>query len=92
MRAADEEPWRRLAGEVFDDTWYVECDLDVAMDRVFERQTAGGRVAPEVSRRRVRANDRPNAELAERSKGRAALLVPSLPLCGEQPPEQGPAL
>jgi dephospho-CoA kinase len=34
---ADEPPWDELA-ELFDDTWYIECDVDVAMQRVYDRQ------------------------------------------------------
>jgi pantothenate kinase len=33
----DEEPWRQLRG-LFDETMFVDCPLDVAMARVFERQ------------------------------------------------------
>ncbi len=35
--AADEAPWDELAA-LFDDSWYVDCDIDVAMQRVYERQ------------------------------------------------------
>jgi pantothenate kinase len=79
----DEEPWRRLWREenekkILDDSWYVDCDLDVAMQRVFERQTGNG-VAAEVSRGRIQGNDRPNGELIETTKQRATVVVPSLP-------------
>ena len=36
---ADEAPWDELA-ELFDDTWYIKCDVDTAMDRIFDRQVA----------------------------------------------------
>lgn len=49
------------------------------MARVYARQTGHG-VAPEVSRRRVAANDRPNALQVLSSAERASLLVPHLPL------------
>lgn len=70
------EPWWRLR-QLFDDTWFIDCQLDVAMQRVFERQTGNG-VAAEVSRWRIAANDRPNAEQVETTRGRAALVVPTL--------------
>lgn len=35
--AAGEAPWDQLAA-IFDDSWYVDCDIDVAMQRVYERQ------------------------------------------------------
>lgn len=70
----DEPPWSQLL-PLFDETWYVECDVDEAMSRVFARQTGHG-VAPEVSRGRISGNDRPNAELVARTSARAERLVP----------------
>ena len=67
---------------MLDDSWYVDCDLGTAMGRVYARQTRNGTL-PEVARRRVEDNDRPNGEAVERSKRRAALVVPSLPLRAE---------
>lgn len=49
------------------------------MQRVYARQTGHG-VAPEVSLWRVAANDRPNAEQVATTRGRASLVVPTLPL------------
>lgn len=72
------EPWSRLRA-LLDDAWFVECDVDEAMQRVFQRQTGNG-VAPDVSRWRVAANDRPNAEQVEATRRHAALVVPTLPL------------
>lgn len=43
---ADLEPWAGLAG-LFDEAWFVDCDIDEAMARVYARQTGHG-VAPEV--------------------------------------------
>jgi pantothenate kinase len=74
------EPWAQLAQRVFDDTWFVECEVDEAMTRVFERQTGHG-VAAEVSQRRIATNDRPNARQIMLTKHRAKILVPSLPFC-----------
>lgn len=71
------EPWSQLL-KLFDDTWFIECDIDTAMQRVYERQTGHG-VPPAVSRQRISGNDRPNAELIETTKGNARLVVPSLP-------------
>ncbi|PSC71182.1 uridine kinase [Micractinium conductrix] len=84
------EPWWRL-GELWDDTWYVDCCVDEAMRRVFRRQTGNG-VAAQTSRWRIAANDRqvwggwgavlegwdegPNAEQIATTRGRAALVVP----------------
>lgn len=73
------EPWWRLRAEVFDEAWFIACDIDEAMRRVYERQTGNG-VTPEVSRWRVAANDRPNAQQVATSAARADLVVPTLPL------------
>lgn len=72
----DSEPWAVLKREVFDDTWFVDVDIDVAMERVFQRQVAIG-VQPDVSRSRIAGNDRPNAELIMGSKRAARVIVPS---------------
>ncbi|KAF6266060.1 P-loop containing nucleoside triphosphate hydrolase protein [Scenedesmus sp. NREL 46B-D3] len=55
------EPWVQLRG-VFDDAWFVDCPVDLAMQRVFDRQVAIG-LAPEVSLGRIEGNDKPNALL-----------------------------
>lgn len=34
---ADEPPWDQLAS-LFDDTWFIDCDVDIAMERVYQRQ------------------------------------------------------
>lgn len=80
----DVPPWNQLwevskesSEPILDDSWYVDCDLDKAMQRVFERQIGNG-TAVNVSRGRIEGNDRPNGELIETTKSRAALVVPSL--------------
>lgn len=73
----DLPPWQDLQN-VFHETWYIDCDVDTAMDRVFERQVGHGRT-PEVARWRVENNDRKNALLIAETAARADLLVPSLP-------------
>jgi pantothenate kinase len=79
----DVDPWCQLwrsakEEKTFNDTWYVDCDLNVAMQRVFSRQTGNG-VAAEVSRGRIEGNDRPNGELIASTKSRADVVIPSLP-------------
>ncbi|KAL4429348.1 hypothetical protein ABPG77_005122 [Micractinium sp. CCAP 211/92] len=77
------EPWWQLQ-ELLDDTWYIDCCLEEAMGRVFARQTGNG-LAAEVSRWRIAANDRPNAEQIETTRCRAALVVPgNLPLAAAE--------
>lgn len=56
----------------------MDCDIDEAMQRVFERQTGHG-VEPEASRGRIAGNDRPNAELIAGTAGRASRVLASIP-------------
>jgi pantothenate kinase len=80
----EQEPWVQLR-ELFDDAWFVDCPVDLAMQRVFDRQVGIG-LAPEVSLGRIAGNDRPNALLVNASKGAARLLVPSnVPFAGTTP-------
>ncbi|KAF8059450.1 uridine kinase [Scenedesmus sp. PABB004] len=80
-----DEPWAALR-PLLDDTWFVECPLDVAMARVIARQTAPDiGLTPAQSAARVAGNDRPNAELVAACRGDARVLVPStVPLTRER--------
>uniref|UniRef100_A0A7S1T861 Phosphoribulokinase/uridine kinase domain-containing protein n=2 Tax=Tetraselmis chuii TaxID=63592 RepID=A0A7S1T861_9CHLO len=74
----DLPPWMKLGG-IFDETWFVDTDLDVAMERIFERQTGIG-MDPEVSRGRIQGNDRPNGELVMGTRSSADIIIPALPM------------
>lgn len=74
---ADVPPWDQL-NKVFDETWYIDCNIDAAMQRVLERQIGHGRSA-EIATWRVENNDRKNAMIIADTSSRAGLLVPSLP-------------
>jgi pantothenate kinase len=74
---AEDEPWNQLES-LWSDTWYIDCPLDVAMQRIFARQTGNG-LTPEASLARIQGNDRPNGQVVATSKQRARLVVPSLP-------------
>jgi pantothenate kinase len=76
---ADVPPWTELTN-VFDDSWFIECDLDLAMKRVVARHVAANNNTPEVAQHRVHTNDRPNAEVIATSINRADIIVPSLPV------------
>lgn len=71
----DDKPWCELQ-QLFDECWFVDIDIDTAMQRVFERQTAI-RVTPEQSRVRIATNDRPNGELVNATRRNAQVVVPS---------------
>ena len=74
---ADVPPWDQLKS-IFDDTWYIDCGIDAAMQRVLERQIGHGRSA-DIATWRVENNDRKNAVMIADTSSRAGLLVPSLP-------------
>ncbi|WIA36225.1 hypothetical protein OEZ86_007559 [Tetradesmus obliquus] len=87
----EQDPWVQLRG-LFDDAWFVDCPVDLAMQRVFDRQVAIG-LAPDVSLGRIAGNDRPNAVLVNASKGAARLLVPSnVPFAGSAAAAAGAAV
>ena len=60
---------------LFYQTWFLDVDLDEAMERVRRRQVAAGVLSEEVSRQRIEGNDRPNGELVASTKGRADVVV-----------------
>ena len=72
----EDEPWAALKRECFDDTWFVDINIEEAMERVFQRQVSIG-LKPEESRARIAGNDRLNAEIIFKSRGSAKILVPS---------------
>ena len=74
---ADVPPWDQLKS-IFDETWYIDCNIDAAMQRVLERQIGHGRSA-DIAKWRVENNDRKNATIIAETSLRAGLLVPSLP-------------
>lgn len=73
----DIPPWSKLT-KVFNETWYIDCDIDTAMERVLQRQIGHGR-ALDVAKWRVENNDRQNALMIAETASTASLLVPSLP-------------
>ncbi|CAK0784266.1 hypothetical protein CVIRNUC_007470 [Coccomyxa viridis] len=77
----DEEPWRGIK-DIVNESWYVDSDVEEAMERVYSRQIGNG-VPPEVARKRIDTNDRLNALQISATKERATLVIPALPLCTE---------
>ncbi|CAI6010936.1 unnamed protein product [Closterium sp. NIES-65] len=67
--------WARLQ-PLFDETWFVEVDLDEAMQRVEKRHVATGKTQ-DVAKWRVDYNDRPNAELIMETKRHADVIIVS---------------
>lgn len=72
-----ERPWVDLVEEgVYDETWFVDTDVDEAMRRIEARHVSVGRT-PEEAKRRAESNDRLNANLVvEKCRGLADVLIP----------------
>ncbi|KAJ0621080.1 putative uridine/cytidine kinase [Helianthus annuus] len=74
----DEGSWKEISS-MLDEKWFVDVDIDVAMERVLKRhiETGVGRT-PEIAKQRIEYNDRPNAELVLKSKKNADLIIKSV--------------
>jgi len=72
----DEGLWRELAA-LFDERWFLDVDIDVAMRRVEKRHIFTGK-SPEYAKWRVEYNDRKNAELIAQTRKNADLVICSI--------------
>lgn len=61
----NDEPWCRLRHSVFDETWFLNVDVETCRRRVLRRHLATGLSVTEAQER-VKENDGPNAELVIR--------------------------
>ena len=68
--------WDKLK-DICDETWFIDCDIDESMRRVYNRQTRNG-APPRVARHRIETNDRLNALQVQETAMVADVLVPSL--------------
>jgi pantothenate kinase len=69
----DQPPWREVR-ELLDQVWFLDVPHDVLRRRLIERQTAHGR-SKEDAIRHVDDSDLRNAELVDRTKQLADLIV-----------------
>lgn len=69
----DDTPWDRVRDEL-DAVWYVQVDPDVRVERLIARHVRHGKT-PEAARAWVLGNDERNAELVDRTRDRADLVV-----------------
>ncbi|XP_021673335.2 putative uridine kinase C227.14 isoform X2 [Hevea brasiliensis] len=69
----EEEVWKDISS-MFDEKWFIDVDIDKAMERVLKRHVATGK-PPDVAKWRIDYNDRPNAELIIKSKKNADLVI-----------------
>ncbi|OMO78400.1 hypothetical protein CCACVL1_14422 [Corchorus capsularis] len=72
----DEGVWKDISN-IFDEKWFIDVDLDTAMQRVLKRHISTGK-PPDVAQWRIDYNDRPNAELIMKSKKNADLVIRSI--------------
>jgi len=73
---------------MFDEKWYIECDLEVAMQRVCKRHMQTGMTllfylrgqgqSKQEATFRIDYNDRPNGKLIETTKKYADLVITSI--------------
>lgn len=73
----DNDAWKDLR-PLFDESWFIDVDIDEAMERVERRHVATGK-KPEVAKWRIGYNDRPNAELVVLTRNKADVIIPSRP-------------
>lgn len=66
----DDGPWREVA-PLLDESWYVDVDDALRVDRLVARHERFGR-SPADARAWVSGTDEPNARLIEASRGRAS--------------------
>ncbi|KAF7154471.1 hypothetical protein RHSIM_Rhsim01G0269700 [Rhododendron simsii] len=74
----DKGVWKDISS-VFDEKWFIEVDIETAMQRVLKRHILTGK-PPDVAKWRIEYNDRPNAELIMKSKKNADLIIKSVDL------------
>lgn len=60
----DDEPWNQIRA-LLDESWYLDVEINLCMERVRARFLATGRDS-QTAHRRIADNDRPNAELVAR--------------------------
>ncbi|CAN8306380.1 unnamed protein product [Cochlearia groenlandica] len=72
----EQGPWKDIS-EMFDEKWFIDVNLETAMERVESRHISTGK-PQDVAKWRIDYNDRPNAELIIKSKTNADLLIRSI--------------
>uniref|UniRef100_A0A1D1YIV2 Putative uridine kinase C227.14 n=1 Tax=Anthurium amnicola TaxID=1678845 RepID=A0A1D1YIV2_9ARAE len=72
----EEGAWKEVSS-IFDEKWFVDVDINTAMQRVIKRHISTGKTQ-DVAKWRVEYNDRPNAELIIKSKKNADLVIKSV--------------
>lgn len=73
----EEGVWKDIS-TMFDEKWFIDVDLDTAMQRVLKRHISKSKKPPDVAKWRIDYNDRPNAEMIMKSKKNADLIIRSI--------------
>jgi len=76
----DHPDWRPISA-LMDEKWFIDCDIDVAMNRVRLRHIGTG-LTNEKAIERVEGNDRPNGLLVQQCRSFATKIVKSIDVPG----------
>ncbi|KAH1078076.1 hypothetical protein GLYMA_19G161200v4 [Glycine max] len=68
--------WKEISS-LFDEKWFIDIDIDKAMQRVLKRHISTGK-PPDIAKQRIENNDRLNAELIMKSKKNADIIIKSI--------------
>ncbi|KAK7336813.1 hypothetical protein VNO77_17361 [Canavalia gladiata] len=68
--------WKEISS-LFDEKWFIDIDIDKAMQRVLKRHISTGK-PPDIAKQRIENNDRLNAELIMKSKKNADIIIKSV--------------
>jgi pantothenate kinase len=69
----DDHGWQHA--HFFDECWFLDVTMEVAMDRLVQRHMAANHQSREVALQRLAVNDRLNAEIVQKSRERAQYLI-----------------
>jgi len=73
----EEEVWKDIS-TLFDERWFVDCDIDSAMNRVVSRHKGTG-LSEQQAKLRVEDNDRPNGLLIiQKGRNAADIFIKSV--------------
>jgi len=68
--------WKDISS-LFDEKWFIDIDINKAMQRVLKRHISTGK-PPDIAKQRIENNDRLNAELIMKSKKNADIIIKSV--------------
>ncbi|KAK7396404.1 hypothetical protein VNO78_17393 [Psophocarpus tetragonolobus] len=68
--------WKEISS-LFDEKWFIDIDIEKAMQRVLNRHISTGK-PPDIAKQRIENNDRLNAELIMKSKKNADIIIKSV--------------